>query len=92
MALNVKKITKQSASITLDMSKMGVENATVLKCESKSDSDVTSEIKSKEYGMPVHSYKSRNISKDTVSLDDINNDGTSDICDLVLIRNKINER
>lgn len=40
----------------------------------------------------LHSLRAAIIGKDTVSLDDINNDGTSDICDLVLIRNKINER
>ena len=62
-------ITKQSGNITLDISKLGKENATVIKVESSSLSDVNSDVRYKDYGSSMESYTERSISEDTTSFE-----------------------
>ena len=63
-------IKTQSASITLDFSKLGAENASVLKLKSESYSDMSSEVRYKEYGSSgFESYSMRHINSDKTSLD-----------------------
>lgn len=62
-------VTKLSGNITLDISKLGTENATVIKVESSSYSDVNSDVRYKDYGSSMEAYTEHSITEDTASFE-----------------------